>query len=322
MRKIAAIFILAAVAVVAQNHPPENVVPPSSTSDTGPRWDKGAVEGRTYKNLSVGIELAPPPGLEFVGAPELKGNPGTVPLVITLTAAEAPTLLPGRRVMSYYSDALAYYPPGQRSTSAYLRKVVQGNKNAGLGFRPVGDSSDQIFGGVAFARQDFENGAASEAVLVKACDAQALVFIFAASNRDGANKLIAATELKLDPERSGCVSNAAAENRPSNSSPSTTGGFSGEVFRVSPDVKPPRVVFSPEPSYPQEARKGHAAGEIVIGMVVGSDGQPRDVKVISGIGPELDSAAVDAAEKWRFQPGVKDGKPVPVKIAVEFDFRP
>ncbi len=294
--------------------------PPSGPA---PLWDKGEVVGRTYRNASVGVELTPPPGLEFVGPPKLKGNAGTVPLLVAIRAAEPPTFLPGRKVMAYYSDALAYYPLGQHSTGAYLRKVVQENQNAGQGFQPLGDSSDQIFGGVVFARQDFESGAVSEVVLVKACDAQALVFIFAARDRDEVNKLIAATDLKVDQERSGCLSNtAASQDKPGGSSSSATGtsvGFSGQVVR---DVQLPRVLSSPQPNYPQEARSVHAASTIVIGMVVGSDGQPRDVKVISGISAELDRAAVDAAERWRFQPGTKDGKPVSVEIAVEFDFRP
>src|SRR5436305_8548928 len=30
-----------------------------------PRWNKGVVEGRTYKNVSVGLELTPAAGLDF-----------------------------------------------------------------------------------------------------------------------------------------------------------------------------------------------------------------------------------------------------------------
>jgi TonB family protein len=60
----------------------------------------------------------------------------------------------------------------------------------------------------------------------------------------------------------------------------------------------------------------------VIWMVVGSDGQTRQIQVHDGISPELDQAAVEAAEKWRFEPATKEGKPVSVRIAVQFDFQP
>jgi TonB family protein len=291
----------------------------------GPRWDKGVVEGLTYKNTSLGLELTPAPGLKF-GAPELDGDPGTVPQIVKIAALGELTGLPARDLLSFYADALAYYPENRRSSDDYMRRVVVANRSEGF-WPPERPSSDnkfggEIFGGEVFTRQDFQKGVVYEAVLVKACGAEALVFIFAGPNRDAANKLIATTELKLDAAASGCNSNAViTQDKPSSSLSSTTPSSDGQIYRVSPDVKPPRAISNPEPDYPQEARKGHA-GKIVISMIVGSDGQPRDVKVDSGISPELDQATLGAVEKWRFQPGTKDGKPVPVKIAVEFDFRP
>lgn len=216
MRKLTVgLIALIAVAAMPQDRPARVVVAPSTASAVGPQWDKGVVEGGTYRNPSLGIEITPPPGIEF-GTPELKGNPGTVPLLVTVTAVEPTTLTTffrGRKVMAYYSDALAYYPHAQRSSSAYLRKVVQANERGGQGFRSTGDSSDEIFGGLAFARQDFSNDTTYEVVLVKSCDAQALVFIFAASDHDGVNKLIAATQLKVDLGRSGCGSKGSGANQ-------------------------------------------------------------------------------------------------------------
>jgi hypothetical protein len=90
MRKItASIVAFIAVAAMSQDRPPKVVVVPSATSAVGPRWDKGAVEGRLYKNGSVGLEITPAVGLEF-GGPELKGNVGSVPLLLTITAVGAP----------------------------------------------------------------------------------------------------------------------------------------------------------------------------------------------------------------------------------------
>jgi hypothetical protein len=68
-------------------------------------------------------------------------------------------------------------------------------------------SSESVLGGTTFARQDFQKESRYEAVLVRACKAQAIVFIFAGSDRDGVAKLIEAPQLKLDLERSGCGSN-------------------------------------------------------------------------------------------------------------------
>jgi hypothetical protein len=178
------------------------VVVPSKPSLPVPRMEKGLADGRTYKNSSIGVELRVAEGLTF-GTPELKGTPGIAPLLVTVTALRNETLFSPRYVTVFYADALAYYPEGQRSTDAYVRKVVKGNQLTG--YEATQETFNVKFGGVSFARRDFR-GPFYEAVLVKSCDAQALVFIFASSDKDTVDKLIGETDLKLDSESSGCHS--------------------------------------------------------------------------------------------------------------------
>ena len=60
-------------------------------------------------------------------------------------------------------------------------------------------------GSVSFVRTDFsKRGPAYEAVLVTACDKQALVFVFTGSGKNIVDKLIERTEVKLDLSISGC----------------------------------------------------------------------------------------------------------------------
>jgi protein TonB len=120
-----------------------------------------------------------------------------------------------------------------------------------------------------------------------------------------------------------CAGVAISQDKASTPSPDATAQTLVEpVYRVGRTVRPPRLISSPQPDYPEQARKGHGAGPIKIVMTVGSDGKPRDVKVHLGISPELDQAAVEAVEKWRFKPGTKDGKPVAVLVETQFDFQP
>jgi hypothetical protein len=205
MRKIIIAFSLCLTVVAAsQDRKPEIVLRPSGPA---PHWDEGKVEGRTYKNTSVGIELTPPPGLEF-GSPELKGNPGSVQLLVTVTAVGEYKLLTARKVMAFYADALAYYPSTRRSTDAYMLRIVRSQQ--GDGYQPEGNTSQDRLGGVPFTRQDFKKGIVYESVFVRACDAQAFVFIFGGADQETVNSLSAATELKLDPVTSGCISNAVS----------------------------------------------------------------------------------------------------------------
>ena len=60
---------------------------------------------------------------------------------------------------------------------------------------------------------------------------------------------------------------------------------------------------------------------MVLRLVVDSSGRPRDLKVIRSLGLGLDEKAIEAVEKWKFRPGYKDGKPVPVEATVEVNFR-
>jgi periplasmic protein TonB len=103
--------------------------------------------------------------------------------------------------------------------------------------------------------------------------------------------------------------------------PGKGGGIGGGVFHVGGGVSAPRPIFSPDPEYSEEARKAKYQGVVVLGLVVGPDGRPRDMKVLRSLGLGLDEKAIEAVKNWRFDPAVKDGKPVSVYISVEVDFR-
>jgi len=59
---------------------------------------------------------------------------------------------------------------------------------------------------------------------------------------------------------------------------------------------------------------------VLLRVVVGIDGKPQDIKVVHSIGMGLDENAVEAVRLWRFEPGTKDGKAVPVEVSAEVTF--
>jgi protein TonB len=103
--------------------------------------------------------------------------------------------------------------------------------------------------------------------------------------------------------------------------PGSGGGVGGGVYRIGGGVSAPALIFKVEPEYSEEARKAKFQGTVVLYVVVDEKGQPRELKVVRPLGLGLDEKAIEAVQKWRFKPGVKDGKPVPVAATVEVNFR-
>jgi TonB family protein len=102
--------------------------------------------------------------------------------------------------------------------------------------------------------------------------------------------------------------------------PGWGGGIGGGAYHVGGGVRAPRPVFSPDPEFSEEARKNKFQGYVVLKIVVGTDGKTRDIAVLRSLGMGLDEKAVEAVRQWRFEPGTKDGKPVPVEVNVEVSF--
>lgn len=101
----------------------------------------------------------------------------------------------------------------------------------------------------------------------------------------------------------------------------STNSASEGAYRVGGSVKPPRLIYSPDPEYPEKAREAHHVGIVRLSIVVGANGRPHDIKVVGSPSSEFDDAAVDAVKKWKFEPATKYDKPVAVQINVDVTFR-
>ncbi|MCX6604316.1 MAG: TonB family protein [Acidobacteria bacterium] len=103
--------------------------------------------------------------------------------------------------------------------------------------------------------------------------------------------------------------------------PGSGGGMGGGVYRIGGGVSAPSLLSKVEPEYSEEARKAKFQGTVVLYVVVDEKGQPQQLRVVRPLGLGLDEKAIEAVQKWRFRPGFKDGKPVPVAATVEVNFR-
>ena len=103
--------------------------------------------------------------------------------------------------------------------------------------------------------------------------------------------------------------------------PGNGGGFGGAVYKIGGGVSAPVPIYKPEPEYSEEARKAKWQGAVLLAIVVDENGVPQEVKVVRSLGLGLDQKAIEAVQKWRFKPGHKDGKAVPVSANIEVNFR-
>ena len=92
------------------------------------------------------------------------------------------------------------------------------------------------------------------------------------------------------------------------------------TYRIGNGVTSPKAIFAPDPHYSKGAREAKYQGTCVLSLVVGADGQARDIKVTRALGFGLDMNAVESVKKWKFEPGMKDGAPVATYATIEVAF--
>ena len=103
--------------------------------------------------------------------------------------------------------------------------------------------------------------------------------------------------------------------------PSTTAPVQ-EAFKAGDGVTLPRAIKEVRPQYTAAALQKKIQGSVHVEMVVSTSGEPTELGVTQSLDTEygLDEAALRAAAEWRFEPGRKDGKPVPVIVTLELTF--
>lgn len=103
--------------------------------------------------------------------------------------------------------------------------------------------------------------------------------------------------------------------------PGEGGGFGGGAYSVGGNVTAPIPIYKPEPPYSEEARKAKYQGTVVLYIVVDTQGNVIDARVVKPLGLGLDEKALDTVRTWKFKPGMRNGIPVAVRVMVEVSFR-
>ncbi len=103
--------------------------------------------------------------------------------------------------------------------------------------------------------------------------------------------------------------------------PGEGGGYGGGLYHVGGGVSAPQLVFAPDPEFSDEARRAKYQGVCVVSLIVDAQGNPQRVQVVRHLGMGLDEKAVEAVRQYKFKPATLQGKPVPVEVNIEVNFR-
>ena len=103
--------------------------------------------------------------------------------------------------------------------------------------------------------------------------------------------------------------------------PGTGGNTGGGVYRIGGGVSAPVPIFTPEAEFSDEARRAKYQGVVLISLIVDAQGNPQNPRVVRPLGMGLDEKALEAVRKYKFKPAMKEGKPVPVMMSIEVNFR-
>jgi protein TonB len=95
----------------------------------------------------------------------------------------------------------------------------------------------------------------------------------------------------------------------------TAGGEGGSVTR--PEVVEDSRIL---PDYPEAAQRAGIEGVVVLKATIDARGLLHDLRVLRGVDPLLDEAALAAVRKWRFRPATRGGRPVQVDYVLTLDF--
>jgi len=104
--------------------------------------------------------------------------------------------------------------------------------------------------------------------------------------------------------------------------PGYGGNTGGGLYHIGGGVAAPVLLHQVDPEFSDEARRAKYQGICMISIIVDTNGNPQNPRVVRPLGMGLDEKALEAVRQFRFKPAMKDGKtPVPVMITVEVNFR-
>ena len=82
----------------------------------------------------------------------------------------------------------------------------------------------------------------------------------------------------------------------------------------------PKILYKERAKYTEEARLNKVQGIVVLNAIFTADGRILNIRVVRGLPDGLNETAIEAAQRIRFQPAIRNGVAVTVSATIEFTF--
>ncbi len=104
--------------------------------------------------------------------------------------------------------------------------------------------------------------------------------------------------------------------------PGYGGGFGGGAYHPGSGIVNPVLIHEQKPEYTADAMRAKLQGTVELEAVIMADGKVGEVRVLKSLDRAfgLDEKAIEAAKKWTFKPGTRQGVPVAVIVVIQMDF--
>ncbi len=138
---------------------------------------------------------------------------------------------------------------------------------------------------------------------------------------------LSALENALNPGTGGGADFGGGINLSSGGRIGGTGPASGamaggpeEIFSLPELDQQPRALFQAAPLYPFELRRKNVEGTVYVLFVVDQEGRVVNPTVERSTHHAFEKPAIDAVRQWKFEPAVRNGKPVQARLRVPIRF--
>jgi protein TonB len=93
------------------------------------------------------------------------------------------------------------------------------------------------------------------------------------------------------------------------------------LFNVSELDHVPEPIVQTRPDFPYELKRAGIDGRVRVGFIVDSHGEVILPYVVSSTNHGFERAAIEAVKKWKFRPGIKNGRKVNTRVEQPIDFK-